>query len=201
MVDRTGYLDEARTPKIALRQIFARHALSEDLCLAAANNGLLSVEVFAMLGDSASAAKEAIKALIPQDELGATTAARDLAVMQLAAVWLACQALQTQFASRRARMEEDPTKVPEMAQEDHAEFRARFVRAHPDVILIDAREPHKKFVEKLNRDFLVNGMVPFYTMSEVRTRADTIIQKSGLTKNAEDLLTVSKADEPEAFTR
>ena len=98
-------------------------------------------------------------------------------------------------------MEEDPTKAPEMAQEDHAEFRARFVRAHPDVILIDAREPHKKFVEKLNRDFLVNGMVPFYTMSEVRTRADTIIQKSGLTKNAEDLLTVSKADEPEAFTR
>ena len=61
MVDRTGYLDEARTPKIALRQIFARHALSEDLRLAAANNGLLSVEVFA-IGDSASAAKEAIKA-------------------------------------------------------------------------------------------------------------------------------------------
>ena len=43
--------------------------------------------------------------------------------------------------------EEDPNKVPELAQEDHAEFRARFVTAHPDVILLDAKEPHKKFVE------------------------------------------------------
>ena len=200
MVDRTTYDSEDRTPKIALRQIFARHALSEDLCRAAANNGLLSVEIFAMLGDSAAHAKEGIRALIPADQLGSTGGARDLAVMQLAAVWLACQALQTQFASRRARMEEDPNKIPELAQEDHAEFRSRFVRAHPDVILIDSKEPHKKFVEKLNRDYLVNGMVPFYTMSEVRTRADTIVQKSGLTKNAEDLLTVSKADEPEAVT-
>ena len=71
-----------------------------------------------------------------------------------------------------------------MAQEDHAEFRARFVRSHPDVILIDAKEPHKKFVEKLNRDYLVNGMVPFYTMAEVRTRADNIIQKAGLSSDS-----------------
>ena len=200
MVDRTTYASEDQTPKIALRQIFARHGLSEQLCRAAADNGLLSVEVFAMLGDTAAHAKEGIKALIPADQLGAVQAERDLATMQLAAVWLACQALQTQFASRRARMEEDPNKIPELAQEDHAEFRARFVRVHPDVILIDAKEPRKKFVEKLNRDYLVNGMVPYYTMSEVRTRADTIVQKSGLTKNAEDLLTVSKADEPEAVT-
>ena len=97
-------------------------------------------------------------------------------------------------------MEEDPTKIPEMAQEDHAEFRARFVRTHPDVVLLDAREPHKKFVEKVSRDFLVHGMVPYYAVAEIRTRADTIIQKTGLTKTAEDLLTVSKADEPEAVT-
>lgn len=97
-------------------------------------------------------------------------------------------------------MEEDPNKVPEMAQEDHAEFRARFVTAHPDVILLDAKEPHKKFVEKVSRDFLVHGMVPYYEVSEIRTRADSIVQKTGLTKNAEDLLTVSKADEPDQVT-
>eukprot|EP00913_Durusdinium_trenchii_P031329 g29336.t1 len=163
-------------------------------------SGLLSVEVFAMLGDTADKAKDSIRTMIPEATLGGSPAERDLSVMQLAAVWLACQALQTQFASRRARMEEDPTKVPEMAQEDHAEFRARFVRTHPDVILIDAREPHKKFVEKLNRDFLVQGMVPFYTLAEVRTRADTIVQKSGLTKNAEDLLTIARAEEPDSVT-
>ena len=200
MVDRTTYTDDAHTRKIALRQIFGRHSLREGLCVAAADAGLLSVEVFSMLGDTAEKAKDTIKSMIPEDQLGGSTAERDLAVMQLAAVWLACQALQTQFASRRARVEEDPSKVPEMAQEDHAEFRARFVRMHPDVILIDAREPRKKFVEKLNRDFLVQGMVPFYTLAEVRTRADTIVQKSGLTKNAEDLLTIAKAEEPDSVT-
>ena len=92
-------------------------------------------------------------------------------------------------------MEEDPTKVPEMAQEDHAEFRGGFVRTHPDVVLLDSKEPHKKFVEKLSRDFLVHGMVPYYY-----TVSDTISQKTDLTRTAEDLLTVSKADEPDQVT-
>lgn len=200
MVDRTQYTDEAHTPKIALRQIFGRLALRSELCKSAADAGLLTVEVFAMLGDAAGAVKDTLKGLIPTDQLGDTDAARELAVMQLAAVWHACHALQGQFALRRARMEEDPNKVPEMAQEDHSEFRARFVQAHPDVILLDAREPHKKFVEKLSRDFLVQGMVPFYPVAEIRTRADSIVQKAGLSKNAEDLLSITKADEPDQVT-
>lgn len=200
MVDRTTYTDEAHTPKIALRQIFGRLSLRENLCKLAADAGLLSVEVVAMLGDTAAAVKESIKTLVPQDALGANDAARELSLMQLAAVWHACHALQTQFATRRAKMEEDPSKVPEMAQEDHAEFRGRFVRNHPDVVLLDSKEPHKKFVEKLSRDFLVHGMVPFYSASEIRTRSDTISQKTGLTRTAEDLLTVSKADEPDQVT-
>ena len=200
MVDRTVYADEAHTPKIALRQIFGRLGLSSDLCRASADAGLLSVEVFAMLGDAAGPVKTSLQTLLPTDALGANAAAQELSLMQLAAVWHSCHALQGQFATRRARMEEDPKKVPEMAQEDHAEFRSRFVTAHPDVILLDAKEPHKKFVEKLSRDFLVHGMVPFYAVAEIRTRADSIVQKSGLSKNAEDLLTISKAEEPDQVT-
>ena len=144
MVDRTVYADEAHTPKIALRQIFGRLSLRTELCRAAADSGLLSVEVFAMLGDAAAAVKNALRTVIPTAALGANAAEQELALMQLAAVWHSCHALQGQFATRRARMEEDPNKVPEMAQEDHAEYRARFVTAHPDVILLDAKEPHKK---------------------------------------------------------
>ena len=200
MVDRTTYSDEARTPKIALRQIFGRLGLRQELCKLAADSGLLSIEVVAMLGDTAAAVKESIKTLVDAAALGADDAARELSLMQIAAVWHACHALQTQFATRRAKMEEDPSKVPEMAQEDHAEFRGRFVRNHPDVVLLDAKEPHKKFVEKLSRDFLVDGMVPYYPASEIRTRSDTISQKTGLIRTAEDLLTVSKADEPDQVT-
>ena len=97
-------------------------------------------------------------------------------------------------------MEEDPNKIPELSQEDHAEFRDRFVQVHPDVILIDAKEPHKKFVERLSRDFLIHGIVPFYEPAEIRTRADVIVVKSGLSRNAEDLLSISRADQPEPVT-
>jgi hypothetical protein len=60
MVDRTAYADEAHTPKIALRQIFGRLGLRSELCRAAADGGLLSVEVFAMLGDTATAVKTSL---------------------------------------------------------------------------------------------------------------------------------------------
>ena len=87
MVDRTAYTDEAHTPKIALRQIFGRLALRSELCRAAANGGLLSVEVFAMLGDTATAVKTALQTLLPASALGTDAAAQELSLMQLAAVW------------------------------------------------------------------------------------------------------------------
>ena len=43
-------------------------------------------------------------------------------------------------------------------------------------------------------------MVPYYTVAEIRTRADSVVQKSGLSKNAEDLLVISKAEEPDPVT-
>jgi len=155
-----------------------------------------------MLGQDLSSAKETLRKLweAAMTPLGADAASQELSVMSLAAVWQAAQALQTQYASRRARMEEDPNKIPELSQEDHAEFRDRFVRVHPDVILIDAREPRKKFVERLSCDFLIHGIVPFYEPAEIRTRADVIVVKSGLSRNAEDLLSISMADQPEPVT-
>ena len=88
-----------------------------------------------------------------------------------------------------------------LSPEDHAEFRDRFVRVHPDVILIDAKEPHKKFVERLSRNVLFHGIVPYYEPAENRTRSDVIIVKSGLSRNAEDLLSNSRTDVMTLFNR
>ena len=44
-----------------------------------------------------------------------------------------CVDIARSFSSRRAKMEEDPHKIPEIPGEDHAEFREPFVRSHPDV--------------------------------------------------------------------
>eukprot|EP00913_Durusdinium_trenchii_P003180 g2940.t1 len=198
--DRAKTLKEAVPVPIevlALRQIFGRQRLSEGLCRAVADRKLLTVEAFAMLGDTIAAVKESLKVIIAdEDLLGSTAGERELALTSLAAVWKTCSTLQDHFAARRAKMEEDPSKVPEIPGDDHAEFREQFVSRHPDVLLPHHREPHRKLVERLQRDFLVHGSVPFYEVGELRTRSEQIAQKSGLSKNAEDLLKVVTIDQP-----
>ena len=93
-------------------------------------------------------------------------------------------------------MEEDPSKVPEIPGEDHAEFRETFVQNHPDVLLPIRREPHRKFVERVQRDYMVHGFVHFFEVGEIRTRNEQVVQKSGISKSAEDLLKVVAVDQP-----
>ena len=199
MVDRTKYSDADHTPDLPLRQIFGRQRVNEDLCRTVADAGLLTVETFSMLGDTIAAVKQTLKVMIADDDkLGASEPARELALTALAAVWKTCSTMQDHFAARRAKMEEDPNKVPEIPGEDHAEFRQLFIDRHPDVVLPHHREPHRKFVERLQRDFLVHGAVNFYEVGEMRTRNESIAQKAGLSKNAEDLLRVVQIDQPAA---
>ena len=64
--------------------------------------------------------------------------------------------------TKSRKMEEDPTKVPEIPGDHHAEFREQFVARHPDVLLPPHREPHRKLVERIQRDYMVHGAIPFY---------------------------------------
>ena len=50
-------------------------------------------------------------------------------------------------------------------------------------------------MEKISRDFLVQAIVKFYEIAEMRTKDETITQKTGFTETAEELLKVSKKDE------
>ena len=197
MVDRTAYPETVRVPDSALRQVFGRQRLPEKLCILSAEAGLINVETFAMLGDTISGVKETLKKLVgDENKLGDSEAARELTLTSMAAVWKTCSSHQEHFAARRAKMEEDPSKVPEIPGDDHAEFREQFVARHPDVLLPPHREPHRKFVERIQRDFLVHGSVPCYQVGEMRIRSEQVAQKSGLSKNAEDLLRVVTIDQP-----
>eukprot|EP00913_Durusdinium_trenchii_P014543 g13643.t1 len=199
MVDRTVtvYSDADHTPDLPLRQIFGRQRVPTDLCKVVADAGLLTVETFAMLGDTIAAVKQTVKTMIGDDtKLGADLPRQELSLTSLAAVWRTCSTMQEHFAARRAKMEEDPNKVPEIPGEDHAEFRQQFIARHPDVVLPHHREPHRKFVERLQRDFMVHGAVNFYEVGEMRTRNEQIAQKSGISRSAEDLLKVVQVDQP-----
>ena len=198
MVDRTTY-PAGQVPELALRQVFGRQRLSEALCLVAAEVGLRSLDTFAVLGDTIQHVKEALRRIIAdENKLGTNEAERELALTSLVAVWKTCSTLHEHFAARRAKMEEDPSKVPEIPGDDHAEFREQFVKQHPDVLLPPHREPHRKLVERIQRDYLVHGAVPFYQVGEFRTRSEAVVQKTGIAKNSEDLLKVVQVDQPVA---
>ena len=125
MVDRTVYAPE-KTPDLPLRQVLGRQRVSQDLCKLAANAGLLTVETFAMLGDDIASVKATLKSLVPDVASFGAGPAQELALTSLAAVWKTCSTMQDHSAARRAKMEEDPSKVPEIPGEDHAEFRETF---------------------------------------------------------------------------
>ena len=172
MVDRTVYPDKDKVPELALRQIFGRQKLPESLCLLMADKGMLLVERMAMLGDSIASVKATLKAIVGDDtKFGADAPAQELSLTLLTAVWKSASVLQEHISARRAKMEEDPSKIPEIPGEDHAEFREIFVTQHPDMILTYMREPHRKFVERTHRDYLVHGAVTFY---EVATSDDLL---------------------------
>ena len=58
MDDRTVYANEDATPKLNLRQIFGRQGLHTNLCRLWVDKGLLTVEMFAMLGQDLTSAKD-----------------------------------------------------------------------------------------------------------------------------------------------
>ena len=85
MVDKTSYT--GAVPDLAVRQIFGRQKLPENLCLLMADSSLLSIERIAMLGDTISQAKTTLKAIVNDDaKFGADNAARELSLTLLAAV-------------------------------------------------------------------------------------------------------------------
>ncbi|CAE7781028.1 unnamed protein product [Symbiodinium sp. KB8] len=195
MVDRTVYPDKDKVPELALRQIFGRQKLPEPLCLLMADKGMLLVERMAMLGDSIASVKATLKAIVGDDsKFGPDGPAQELSLTLLTAVWKSASVLQEHISARRAKMEEDPSKIPEIPGEDHAEFREIFVNQHPDVILTYMHEPRRKFVERIHRDYLVHGAVTFYEVAEMRTRADRIVQTTGFSKTSDDLLRVVQSD-------
>ena len=92
-------------------------------------------------------------------------------------------------------MESDPSIIPSVRRDDVADFRSRFESAHPDIVLLDCKEPRKKFIERLNRDFMVDSMVPCYDVGEFRRRSEQIATKTGMAPTADLLIKMVQVDD------
>ena len=55
------------------------------------------------------------------------------------------------------------------------DFRSAFEAAHPDVELVQYREPHKRFLEKLQREITVHGRIFYCELAEVRLASEEIL--------------------------
>ena len=79
-------------------------------------------------------------------------------------------------------MEEEPGKIPELGGKAHSELRALFTANHKDVILSVWKDPHKKFVERLYRDYMIHNVVTYYELGEIRVKGEVIAHKSGVSR-------------------
>ena len=71
---------------------------------------------------------------------------------RLVSAWRKAKAISASSDTLRERLREDPLKIPEIRDVDYHTYQSNFCAAHPDVIILSANEPQKKFVERAFRD-------------------------------------------------
>ena len=152
-----------------------------------------------MLGGTIPTVKNTLKAIVADDTIGSEIQwlSKSLALTSLAAVWKICSTMQEHYANRRAKMEEDPSLRYRRSQVMITQSSVNSSWLLIQMCLMPPhREPHRKLVERIQRDFLVHGAIPFYQVGEFRTRSEQVVQKSGISKTAEDLIKVVVTDQP-----
>ena len=149
MVDLTAYPTLEATPELAVRQILVRARVPPDLRLAVAAKGLLDADTWAAVAETLESFKTNIARLLNEQSLGADNSpTREANLIYLAAAWRKCRALAEGRDTRRARLEEDPHRIPEMGIQEYGQKKINFVALHPDVLLTEFREPHKRLIHR-----------------------------------------------------
>ena len=192
-VDNTDYAAAGvrEPPEPGLRTVFVHEKIDEALRIALAKKGLITIRKFAMLGQTEDKFEQRMSSILGPD-LGGDQPTKDLNLTMLAVVWKSCQ-VSTEFEfTQRARLQEDPNKIPELASSDAGDMRERFWRAHPDVILTSSNEPHKKLIEIVNRDLAVLGVMKFYELGAIRVKKDEVKSTPGLAKSVTDVLKMAE---------
>ena len=198
-IDCTPYTVEAR-PDQTLRQVLHTASVPEAFRLRLAGVGVLTNDVLANLGESPQAFVQNIKALLGGDNNFGEAPQFIIVEAKLVSSWRKSRALMESTDSKRLKLMEDPHKIPEIPIHEYYSYRANLVTRHPDVLVVDYKEPHKKFLERLIRDLTVNEVVLPYLLGEIRLRSEDVVMKPGLSPTAEMLLKISQEEVPASVT-
>ena len=179
MVDATVYASIDETPELAVRQIFVKTRMPGQLRRLCADKGLLDADAWAAVADTLETFKANIQRLLTEAAIDTDAPAREAKLISLATCWRKCRALAEGRDTRRARLEEDPHRIPEMGIQEYGQKRANFVIAHKDFLLTDFKEPHKRFLERFDRDFAIREVVLPHAIGEIRVKSEHVQQKGG----------------------
>ena len=105
------------------------------------------MDMIANLANKITDFQEAAQALFESDMLS-TGAAKKVNITRLAT--FGCDCRDKLKHTHTVTREEDPTKIQGLGVDGYADMRKSLVRAHPDVMLTDFREPHKRFLERIS---------------------------------------------------
>ena len=185
-------------PELGLRTLWDDAGVSVDVKVALADAGLLMLNLFAATGKDADAAATNSKTIVTTVKKWPTDPAKDIMeLIRLRAAWTMASAHVGVLVQAQAKLAEDPTKVPGIGEVDWNAMRSKFVTAHPELLLTQRNEPHRRFIEVLRRDMLLHGRVQYYDLSRVWVRGDGPIgQTQHLHKSMEDLIKQVSVDNP-----
>ena len=191
--DVTPYSSKGFEVEPQFKAMLHAEGVPEVLRLKLAELKINSITKFALLGKDQATFENKIETLLATD-IG-SDAQKIQNVTLLAVVWDGCRSVKEFKLTQKMRLQEDPHRIPEIHSTDFSDMRERFLTAHPDVLLTDHNEPHKKFIEKVDRDLQVHGTVQYYELSECRVRKDKIVPKSGFSKTLEGLFKTTEINE------
>ena len=159
-------------PELSLRTVWDTAGINDDVKVEMANAGLLMLSLFAATGKDADSAANTAKILAAAKWPQSGTREDMMELVRVRSAWTSASAHVGVLVQTQAKLAEDPTKVPGIGEVDWNAMRTKFVAAHPELMLTQRNEPHRRFIEVLKRDMLLHGRVQYYDLSRVWVRGD-----------------------------
>ena len=192
-IDNTTYTDD-KIPELQVKSLFASLRIPEKWRKALAEKEFLLVENICTLGSTEDSFVARVKKIFTSS-LDSDPGVQEIEMTKLMALWQACRDIRQQRSDQRTRLAEDPKKVPEIPQVERAVLRMKTRERNKEILWNEFTTPHDKFEDLVRRDVLVNGMVPFYEIYQIRLKCDKIQSTPMLTRDVKKLLAVADQED------
>ena len=184
------------TVEATLKKVWQSTNLPAQFSVKMATQGLTELSIFDGISDTLTGFKESISTFFEEAELGATPPARILSLTRMGTAWEFARSLVKEKEANRARLLEDPNRIPEISVTEYTNYRKAFLDAHPEHFLTEHRDPNKRFGEKVRADIIRHGILQFCDLGEVVLKSENVIKSTGFTRTPEMLMRLASEDMP-----